>query len=123
MVSSVIWLRTFVVLALLAFWMPATSHAFLEHTGFIHGHDHDSDDHHDHGAGETAGHDAADGNCRVESGAAKAPLPFTALAFLLREDFEQLPEWLLQLRTEPTGPSPPGAAHPQPLGPRAPPII
>jgi hypothetical protein len=123
MVLTVIWLRTFVVLALLAFWMPATSHAFLENTGFIHEHAHDSADHHDHESGQAAGHDAADGNCRVESGIAKAPLPFTILAFLLPEHFSQIREWSLEAQPEPTGPSPPGTALPQPSRPRAPPLI
>lgn len=122
MVPAVIWLRTFVVLALLAFWMPATSHAFLEHAGFIHEHDHGSDDHHDRGSGETAGHDAADGNCRVESGAAKAPFPFFALAFLLPEVSTHLAVCSLHVQPEHSGPSPPGTTPSQPSQPRAPPL-
>jgi hypothetical protein len=69
-------------LFLAAFWLPATSHAWLESTGIIH---HDDDDHGDRGVG----HEAADGCCRLQSiqVAVKAPTLFshTVLPFLMPE--------------------------------------
>lgn len=114
-------LKSIVAVILVALWLPASSHAFLQHIGFIHqvhahdeaadgDHDSDSERHHEHG---TDNHDAADGLCLVSSG--KVPLAKLS-------DVASLP-WLITvvLRAAEipsalqghSGPSPPGVAPPE----------
>ena len=67
-------------LLLLATWLPASSHEWLEDAGWIHGEQH---------AKQEAGHDAADGHCRLERGVVlvKAPTltPQPGAAFAAEE--------------------------------------
>jgi hypothetical protein len=125
--AAVNWLRTFVVLAVLAIWVPASSHAFLQQADLIH-HHHDAEDHHgdgeahDHGPSDAKDHDAADGICRVESQSAKAPCPVLAILFVIQECESDFAPTFVQ-ETDHSGPSPPGTAPPRPSGPRAPPFV
>lgn len=120
------WFRTIFVLAVLAVWVPASSHALLEHAELIHNHEaehhHTDGESHDHGPVDARDHDAADGICRVELHTAKAPSPVFAIAFLLPDSAVEAAPALIVERPEHSGPSPPGAAPPQPSGPRAPPL-
>ena len=50
----------------LATWLPASSHEWLEDAGWIHGEQH---------AKQEAGHDAADGHCRLERGVVLVKAP------------------------------------------------
>jgi hypothetical protein len=60
--TTPIWVKLTALFAL-ALWLPASSHAWLESVGVIHAVDDDHDA--DHGSN----HEAADGVCRVETGA------------------------------------------------------
>jgi hypothetical protein len=101
----VIRLRTVAVLLLLAFWVPASSHALMEHAGLIH----TADAHHDEH------HDAADGICVNASGHVQAPQPLH-VAFA---PLAQLEVWLAATAildgsvAEASGPAPPGVAPPE----------
>jgi hypothetical protein len=120
------WFRTIGVLTLLALWVPASSHALLQHAGLIHQdieHHHDDGEAHDHGPADVKDHDAADGICRVESHSAKAPCPHFAIIFLVFDCVADLASYALVEQPEHTGPSPPGTAPPRPSGPRAPPLV
>lgn len=79
-------------LLLLALWLPATSHAWLESSGIIHhgghhgppnghGADVDHDEHEDHDDLDI-NHDAADGICRIETDAVAVPPPVLIADFL-----------------------------------------
>ena len=118
-VAPVKCVRIALVLALLALWVPASSHALLEHAGWIHEHhheeaaDHDHDHDADHGPAKGTDHDAADGICRVESGSVDAPAPqichvWLLSAFALCGDLSSLTE-----EPDYSGPSPPGTAPPE----------
>ena len=83
-------MKPIVALALAALWLPASSHALLEHLELIHqvhaDHETDSDDSHEHDADN---HAAADGLCVAPWGKsvlvkpiAVAPLPWLAVALL-----------------------------------------
>ena len=106
-----------VVLALQALWVPASSHAVLEHAGWIHYHEEDANHGHDHDADHSPAkgtdHDAADGICRVESGSVDAPAPKIVYAWVLSA-FAPCGD-LIFLTEEPdySGPSPPGTAPPE----------
>lgn len=115
--------KQIVVLLLVAIWLPASSHALLEHAGFIH-HEHehnhepasdahhhtDSDGQHEHNANN---HAAADGLCMLASGKVHVPTPV----------FVATPGWLLVALLTPSadangmalhsGLSPPGTSPPE----------
>lgn len=107
-------LRSIVAVLLAAVWLPASSHAVLEHFGLIHqghaAHHADSSGSHEH---DTDNHEAADGKCALSSKcvsvpAAKAvatPLSFATLAS----------DWAFELHVaqHPSGLAPPGVAPPQ----------
>ena len=101
-------LRTVGVLLLLAFWLPATSHALLEQVGVIHQ--------------ETAGsqneddHDAADGLCVNAATHVQAPPASLAVIFAPMAE----PEFWLAASAvvdgsvaEASGPAPPCLAPPE----------
>jgi len=104
-------------LLLVAFWLPASSHALLEHFGLIHhvhadhaGHEEDSHGSHEH---DRDNHPAADGQCLAPL--VKTPLskPVVVIA----------PAWLIVALLDAAqcffaqpacfGPSPPGTAPPE----------
>ena len=98
--------RTVAVLLLLAFWVPATSHALLEDAGVIHTADSQhSDD-----------HDAADGICVNAASHAQAPQPSLHVSLA---PLAQLELWLAASAVrdgsvaEASGPAPPGVAPPE----------
>jgi hypothetical protein len=107
-------LKSIVALLLAALWLPASSHALLEHFELIHhvhaDHEEDSEGSHEHG---TDNHAAADGLCLAPS--VKTPLskpvavvllPWLAVSPLTSAlNFPALPS--------PYGPSPPGTAPPE----------
>lgn len=82
-------LKTMVSLLLAVLWLPASSHALLEHFGLIHqvhaGHTHHDDEGeggpHEHGSHN---HHAADGLMVVPAGKVKSPAP----------EFVPTPVWL-----------------------------
>jgi len=102
----VIRLKTVVVLLMLAFWLPATSHALLEQAGVIHTEDSQHDD----------DHDAADGLCVNATTHVQTPQPTFTLVAGPAADLEF---WLAVLDivdgsvAEASGPAPPGVAPPE----------
>lgn len=109
-IAAVRFANTVVVACLLVLWLPASSHALLEHAGWIH----EGDTHHEHSPAEADHHDVADGICRVESNTVQAPTPcfsdaasFFALTLLASSiaDIANVIEY--------SGPSPPGKAPPE----------
>jgi hypothetical protein len=117
--------KAIVAVLLVALWLPASSHAFLQHGGFIHqihAHDgpadadHDSDSGHHH-ENDGDNHAAADGLCVVASGriplakpSAVAPLPWLTVAVPGEVENTSAPRAIFDL-------SPPGVAPPE-LSPR-----
>jgi len=115
--------KQIVVVLLVALWLPASSHALLEHAGLIHqqheqGHagnaetDHhaDSDDRHEHKADN---HAAADGLCRLATGKVQAPsLIFVATPGWLAMALMTLPVDAGRAEV-PSGLSPPGTCPPE----------
>ena len=114
-------LEVIVTLLILALWLPASSHAFLQHYGFIHqiyahddhgdsDHDEDSEGPQEHG---TDNHPAADGLCLASAGKVQMPTP----------TFVVLPGWLAvplvatlmdaNVAALHSGLSPPGTAPPE----------
>jgi hypothetical protein len=82
-VASVKWFKTVVTILVVAVWLPASSHALLQHVGFIHqvhahdghaddSHEADSPESHEHDADN---HDAADGLCVLSVGKVQVPSP------------------------------------------------
>ncbi len=109
--ARVRWLKTFVTVSLLAFWLPATSHALLEESGWIHTTHTDKD-----GATDTDNdHDAADGICRAASTDVQVPQPeLTDGRLLACASFWVTPAALFEASLAlPKGPDPPGAAPPE----------
>jgi hypothetical protein len=114
MVASVKQLRVTITVFLIALWLPASSHALLEHYELIHqvhaDQDQDSDGSHEHDA---ENHEAADGKCALASTHVSVPMPQTvAIPFL----FCALGlDWSSELHAapHPSGLAPPGAAPPQ----------
>ena len=111
--QPVIRLRAIVSLLLVALWLPASSHALLEHFEVIHqvhaDHEADSADSHEHDADN---HEAADGVCMLSSSHVTVPLP----------DSIPMPmfcapglHWASELHAgqQPSGLAPPGTAPPQ----------
>ena len=117
------YMQLIVVLLLVAFWLPTSSHALLQHVGWIHQkHDHERDshseaDHHPDSEGQhehdADNHAAADGLCMVASGKVHVPTPV----------FVATPGWLLVALLTPSadangmalhsGLSPPGTSPPE----------
>lgn len=97
---------------LVAVWLPESSHALLESLELIHQH---------HGQADSSSrggdnHEAADGNCRVESNHVQVPQPVLSGPLLPRESADYpLPvaAFIEDLLTLPNGPAPPGAAPPE----------
>ena len=111
-----IQLRAIVALLLVAFWLPASSHALLEYAGLIHERHADHDDHdaessgsHEHDADN---HDAADGKYAPSSTLVRVPLPDSIAMPMF---FAPGLNWASELRIEPppAGLAPPGTAPPQ----------
>ena len=107
--------RAIVSLLLVAFWLPSSSHALLEHLGVIHqvhaDHDADSSDSHEH---NTDNHEAADGECALSSTHVSVPLPDSiALPMLF---CVSCLNWASELYVEPqpSGLAPPGTSPPLP---------
>lgn len=107
-------LKSIVALLLAALWLPASSHALLEHFELIHhvhaDHEEDSEGSHEH---DTDNHDAADGLCLAPSvkpplskPVAVVPLSWLAVALLNTSHH-------FSARPSPYGPSPPGTAPPE----------
>jgi hypothetical protein len=102
----VIRLRTVAVLLLLALWVPATSHAALEHAGLIHTEDFQHQD----------DHDAADGLCVNAVTHVQTPQPSFALISGAPADLEFCLAAAFVLDgsvSEASGPAPPGVAPPE----------
>lgn len=112
--SAVNRLKTIVSLLLAAVWLPASSHALLEHFELIHqvhaDHDADSDGSHEHDADN---HEAADGRCALSSTHVSVPQP-NAVALPMLFCALGL-DWASELHVEPqpSGLAPPGTAPPQ----------
>ena len=111
-------MRLTTIFALLALWVPATSHTLLEQAGWIHHeeaehvHSHEGDADHHHHHPPVNDHDAADGICRVESRVSHAPLRTEAVLWVVSYAFWGI---LDSFNVEPgfSGPSPPGTAPPE----------
>jgi hypothetical protein len=97
-------LKIIIALLLVALWLPASSHALLEHFGLIHqthaGHTHHDDEgegsSHEHGSHN---HHAADGLMIAPAGKVKSPAP----------EFVATPVWLTALLWTAPGLAPPHA--------------
>ena len=107
-------LRAIVSLLVVALWLPASSHALLEHFELIHqvhaDHDQDSDGSHEHDADN---HEAADGKCALSSTHVSVPVPNTVATPFLLSALEL--EWNSEFQAphHPSGLAPPGTAPPQ----------
>lgn len=107
--ACVQWLETMIVWVLLAFWLPASSHALLEHSGIVNA---DGAGH--HSSGKSLNHDAADGVCRVELNDHAPPAPEFVLPLPLAAGFLPLLHASDQQGREILSPDPPpGTAPPQ----------
>ena len=112
-------LLTIVALLLTAFWLPASSHALLEHAGLIHERHADHDDHDDHDA-ESSGshehdadnHDAADGKYAPSSILVRVALPDAVASPLLSCGVGLNWASELHIDPQPSGLAPPGTAPP-----------
>jgi hypothetical protein len=103
-----------VALLLATVWLPASSHALLEHFELIHqvhdDHDTNSQGSHEH---DTDSHDAADGKCAPSSTQISVPIcktvatPFFLATFVIDLSAE------LHAAPHPSGRAPPGTAPPQ----------
>jgi hypothetical protein len=113
MLASVKQLRAIITVFLVVIWLPASSHALLEHFELIHraeaDHDRDSGGSHEHDADN---HEAADGKCALSSTHVNVPQPDAAVLPML---FCALGlDWASELHVEqqPSGLAPPGTAPP-----------
>jgi hypothetical protein len=99
---------------LVALWLPASSHALLNHFALIHqvhaDHDQHSDGSHEHDADN---HELADGKCALSSTHLSVPVPGTVATTFLLSKFGL--EWTseFQAAPHPSGLAPPGTAPPQ----------
>jgi hypothetical protein len=109
----VIRLRSIVSVLLVAFWLPASSHALLQYAGLIHGQhaDHDADSPGSH-EDDTDNHEAADGNCVLSSTHVGVPVPDAAVMPILfcAPGLDWTSEFHVELH--PSGLAPPGPAPP-----------
>jgi hypothetical protein len=107
-------LRALVTVLLVAIWLPASSHALLEHFELIHqvhaDHDEDSSGSHEH---DTDNHEAADGHCALSSTHISVSPPDSTATLSL--DCLLALGLISELHTElqPSGLAPPGTAPPQ----------
>ncbi|MGE3313014.1 MAG: hypothetical protein AB7O66_23850 [Limisphaerales bacterium] len=108
-----------VALVLVAFWLPASSHAHLQHFGLIHEvhADHHHDDHgkaksghHEHGADN---HAAADGECLLSSGTTGWELLWGGLNGIPLDLVPARSVRVLPVTLEAVGLAPPGSAPPE----------
>lgn len=105
-------LKTIVTMLLVAVWLPESSHALLESLELIH---------QQHGQADSSSqggdsHEAADGNCRVESNHVQVPQPELSGSLLPWElaDYSLSVAALIETSlTLPSGLAPPGTAPPQ----------
>jgi hypothetical protein len=114
-------MKSIVAIVLVAIWLPASSHAFLQHVGFIHQNhehnehedaDHDSDADHPH-EHDSDNHAAADGLCLASSAKVQLDKPtIVALLPWLTAAVLSAGEVSSALETH-SGPSPPGTAPPE----------
>ncbi len=103
--------RAWLVLAVLALWLPATSHAMLEQAGWIH-----VEEHHERlpGTEHHHEHDAADGTCRIAADEVQIPQPASVATTLPGMDCEPGPAGPTPKRCAVLeGPSPPGTSPPE----------
>lgn len=113
-VAGVKQVRVIVTLLLVTFWVPVSSHVFLESAGLIHqrhaDHDDDSTGSHEH---TTDGHDAADGHCTLSSTHVSVPVPHAVATPVLNYLLDL--GWTSELHVDlqPSGLAPPGTAPPQ----------
>ena len=111
MLPRVRWFETVVTILLLALWLPSTSHALLEESGWIHTPHTDTDSAPD----PDNDHDAADGICLAASTDVQVPQPElsggTILALL--DHFFTLARLADPSPALPGGPAPPGTAPPE----------
>ena len=111
MLPRVRWFKTVVTVLLLALWLPSTSHALLEESGWIHSPHTDTDR-----APDTDNdHDAADGICLAASTDVQVPQPeLTGGLLLAWATFSLTLTALFEASIAlPNGPDPPGAAPPE----------
>lgn len=110
--------RSIVALMMVAFWLPSSSHAWLQMAGLIHSdhsthsdsdHD-DSDDSDEHGGGN---HDLADGLCRTEVGSVSVLMPNAHFAYVSNVAFLWSFSATLEADPNHSGPSPPGTSPPE----------
>ena len=114
--------KTIVALLIAALWLPASSHALLQHLGYIHqAHTHDESvdaDHHEDSDGshehDTDNHAAADGLCLVSSGKVSAakPVVVATLPWLKAATVLSGADIATSFERH-SGPSPPGVAPPE----------
>ena len=114
--QPVIRLRAIVSLLLVAFWLPASSHALLEYSGLIHERHADHDDHHAESSGshehDADNHDAADGKYAPSSTLVRVPLPDAVTSPLLFCGLGLNWTSELHIDQQPSGLAPPGTAPP-----------
>jgi len=106
------WCRVMITIALVVFWLPATSHALLEQAGWIHLEETSTDD----GSGSDHDHDAADGVCIAGSNHIHVPHPQLSGSPLPLEYGDcslRLAALIETLLVAPAGPDPPGVAPPE----------
>ena len=105
--------KTIVSLLLVTVWLPASSHALLEHFEWIHqvhgDHDADSGGSNEH---DTDNHEATDGHCALSSTHVSVSVPDTVASPFLLTTLGL--EWASELHAEPhpSGLAPPGTAPP-----------
>ena len=106
-------LKRIITALLLAIWLPASSHALLEHFDLIHkvhaDHDADSTGSHEH---PTDNHQAADGKCALSSTHVNVSLLNVVVTSFLPSALGL--DWASELNVErqPSGLAPPGTAPP-----------
>jgi len=110
-------LRAILALLLSAFWLPASSHALLEHAGLIHERHAHHDDHEAESSGshehDADNHAAADGKYAPSSTLVRVPLPDAVTSPLLLCGLGLNCTSGHHLDPQPSGLAPPGTAPPQ----------
>jgi hypothetical protein len=107
-------LKNILVVLTALVWLPASSHALLEHLELIHqvhaDHDADSSGSHEH---DTDNHEAADGKCALSSAHVSVPLSKAMATPFLLGTFAQAWTSEFHIAPPPSGLPPPGPAPPQ----------